>query len=500
MPVGKGRRLALIIGSQCHALEPLSMLPPSPSPVDPAALSGPERLLLELRDLLVDGPGDCDPVQGVEGLAVPGLLLNPTAAQARAALEAAMNAAHVNEAVLVVHVLAHGSGYQADPAGRVRHLLHAWDTVAAPIDTEPESRGWDPYDDIDRRRLHCAGMGGLVLVVDACGAGWAKEAIDAWSGVRGGLLSAVLAASGDGDAFDACLTRTVVDALHSGLTAAVHPRAMPLPELLTLDIEPVVARRCPHQTPRVAGHQSHNPVLHLGRNPAADAFARRLGLDGATATLVLRLTRHFVDHAVDVVVEALRSHRTVAIVGAAGTGKSALAAALRSPPDDSTVPFALVDAAAFASTTADAVGVARSLRAQLDAAHPHYGAAARRFERDNAYRWDTLDVWQRELIGPLRVLHHGVRLLVDGIDQLAEGEQVLRAAGPAARSLSSRVASGPRAGRTGPGRGRGGVGAGAHRGCRPSLSRSTRRQGGSSRPIGGPGGGSVAGAPPGRRA
>jgi len=36
----------------------------------------------------------------------------------------------------------------------------------------------------------------------------------------------------------------------------------------------------------------------------------------------------------------------------------------------------------------------------------------------NQGRWETLDVWQRELIGPLEVLRQPVRLLIDGFDQL----------------------------------------------------------------------------------
>ena len=209
------RRLALVIGSQCKALQELSFLPVGPGPMDVRALPGDRRLLVELRDVLVDGPGDCDALTELDGLSGPGLLLNPTAVQARAALQAAMSAAHDAEAVLVLHLLAHGTGRQDDPADPVRHLLQVWDTVADPLDDEPESRGWNPYADIKRRAPHCPRLAGLVLTVDTCRASWAKTAIDSWSGVRGGLLSAVLAASGDQPAWDACLTRSVIAALRS---------------------------------------------------------------------------------------------------------------------------------------------------------------------------------------------------------------------------------------------------------------------------------------------
>jgi hypothetical protein len=394
----------------------LSFLPQGPGPVEVGGLSGPRRLLVDLRDLLVDGPGECDPVR-VEGESAPGLLLNPTAAVASAALRAAMSAADEVGAVLVVHIVAHGSGFQRDPGSPVRHLLHAWDTVEHPVGTEPESGGWDPYGDIDRRLDFCAGVGGLVLVVDACAASWAKAGVEAWSGVRGGLLSAVLAASGDEAAWDACLTRTVMAVLGSGLAAGDHHRRVLVAELLALDIEPVAARRCGHQTPRVGGFQSHNPVLFLGRNKAADELARGLGLDGATAAVVLRLTRHWVDTAVAPVVDALTGSRVVAIVGEAGTGKSTLAAALRSPPEGSEVPFGVVHAAAFASAALGVNEIAGALRAQLGAV-PGFEGAAARFRRDSTARWDSLDVWEREVTGPLGLFRQPLRLLVDGLDQL----------------------------------------------------------------------------------
>jgi hypothetical protein len=406
----------LVVGSQCQAKPALSFLPDGPGPIDIAALRGPRRLLVELRDLLVDGPGECDPVR-VSGESAPGLLLNPTAAAAADALRAAMGAAHEAKAVLVVHVLAHGSGYQRDPAAPVRHLLHAWDTVAHPVDTEAESRGWDPYDDIDRRLPHSGGMGGLVLVVDACRASWAKAGVAGWSGVGGGLLSAVLAASGDEAAWDACLTRTLVAVVEAGLVAAEHPRRILVPELEASDIEPLVAARCTHQTPRLGGYQNHNPVLYVARNGAADELAGRLGLDAVTFALLLGLTRHYVDHAVAPVVEAITANRVVGIVGGPGSGKSTLAAALRNPPEGSTVPFGLVDGAAFASASRSPTDLARSLRAQLGEL-PGYEQAAARFCRDNQHRWDSLDMWQQELIGPLGLFRRPVRLLVDGLDQL----------------------------------------------------------------------------------
>src|SRR5262249_714511 len=105
------------------------------------------------------------------------------------------------------------------------------------------------------------------------------------------------------------------------------------------------------------------------------------------------------------------------LVGEAGSGKSTLAAALRRVPEDSTVPIGLVQAAAFVSAVSSVGELARSLSAQL-AQIPGFERAAERFERENRDRLDALDIWQRELIGPLGALRQPVRLLIDGIDQL----------------------------------------------------------------------------------
>jgi Tetratricopeptide repeat len=415
--MGDPRRIALVIGSQCEQLEQLSFLPASRGPVDLRALEPEQRVLLELHELLIDGPGDCVPAPGIEGVSAPGLLLNPTAAQASAGLRAAVGAASDAGAVLIVHILAHGAGAQGDPAHDVRHLLHAWDTVAEPYDTEPESRGWDPYRDIGSRIRHETGITGVVLSVDACHASWSVSEVGRWSGVRGGLLSAVLLASGDHEAWDACLTAVLIQTLRDGLTRQVHPRGVLVSELLAGDLEPVAAARCTHQTPRLGGYQSHNPALFLARNRGAELFASQLGVDAATAEVMLRLTRYYVDDAAATIAEQLDGHRFVTIVGKAGSGKSTVAAALRRAPAGSRAPLGVVQAVALASASVGAGDLARSLAGQLQGL-PGFAQASERFEAENQERWSSLDEWQRTVIGPLGEFSQPVRVLIDGVDQL----------------------------------------------------------------------------------
>src|SRR5687767_9131441 len=96
-------RLALLICSQCQKMAPLSFLPAQrTSKTDLAALPEEQRLIAELYALMIKGPGGADPVEGIDGADPPGLLINPTMAQADAALVKAMRQAHDAEAMLIM--------------------------------------------------------------------------------------------------------------------------------------------------------------------------------------------------------------------------------------------------------------------------------------------------------------------------------------------------------------------------------------------------------------
>ena len=151
---------------------------------------------------------------------------------------------------------------------------------------------------------------------------------------------------------------------------------------------------------------------------AAKQVAVRPRVDTATTGLLLSLTDHYLDHALEPVVEALSTRRAVAVVGGAGTGKSTLASALRNPPKQSGVPVGLVDAAAFVSAATGVGELARRLAEQL-AELPGFKQASTRFEKDNQSRWATLDGWIRQLAGPLSVYNQRVVVLIDGFDRVA---------------------------------------------------------------------------------
>src|SRR6185295_6658701 len=109
-------RLVLIVASQCQAMPTLSFLPPKhyrPSAGHPGADD--ERMRIEFplvfnlhAELTDPAAGGCVPVGGLETiadlpLAAAGLVINPTAAAAKHALEHAITTAAAAESTLLVH-------------------------------------------------------------------------------------------------------------------------------------------------------------------------------------------------------------------------------------------------------------------------------------------------------------------------------------------------------------------------------------------------------------
>ena len=129
-------------------------------------------------------------------------------------------------------------------------------------------------------------------------------------------------------------------------------------------------------------------------------------------------------------VAASGAHRSVALVGVAGTGKSTLAAALMRPEvGEGAVPAGFAHAVAFLSGGLSTSDLARMLVDQLDRAVPGFAAAREDYlgalTEDERRRLDAL---QRDVLGPLRrlrpVKETVVRILVDGLDQVPSAGEV----------------------------------------------------------------------------
>jgi hypothetical protein len=182
---------------------------------------------------------------------------------------------------------------------------------------------------------------------------------------------------------------------------------------------------CPNQLPQLPTYNA-DEGLYLAKNRAW--AARPTPWFGTSAASeVERLTAWFQPTPqLDQLVERSRVARGVAVVGAAGTGKSALAAGLARPEvTEGAVPERFVQAVVFLSERTTAHEVALQLAEQLTRSLPAFASAREAFQHHTSpEELASLNAFQREVIRPLYWLPREVcqaRLVFDGLDQLAGG-------------------------------------------------------------------------------
>ena len=412
------RRLLLFVASQCDEMAELSFLPPSSNSITRIdQIPDHRRLVLDLYELLTDGPGECSPVDVVGGL-LPGLLINPTRDTADAALRKAMRQAHGAEATLMVYYVGHGARWPTKPLdGRnVRHYLQVWDTSEQPSSTASPSNGWDPYAVIEEIRDECVRMTGLLLVVDACYGSLAIDSVKRWKDAAAEFRSVWLASSRNTAAYNGCMTRQLEKLLRDGLLAQEHHDRNLVRKLRAADVAPRIERACGGQAPVLDGWQDWDEAMYLAANRAADERLTDLGMGGPSGDLLLRLTANYVPFFVEEVLAQAGECRLTHVFGRPGSGKSALAAALRNPTD---AQLDGADAVAFLALTSTPASLSESLAGQL-ATIPRFRKAAECYEGKNLRRWDSLGAADRLLVGPLSEYRGGpVLLVLDGVDQVA---------------------------------------------------------------------------------
>ena len=405
-------RLALVVASQCNAEKTLPFLPSAKGPIDTDAVQSEQQLAQKVHRLLTSaGMGECEPVD-VDGQSLSGLLLNPTTREARKALAEAMRRADEAEAVLLIYFLGHGGLH--DSGGSPRHALYLWDS-------RPEAAGqqepsaveslWDPYGEIRVLRQEHPRVAGLLLLVDACQASYARDVANSWGSAQGGLDSVFLGSSDSGPAFDGCFTRVLVEQFGRGVSKHEHPSNEFKVLLNAVDLAQIVSRDCKHQKPTPAGYNWTNVALWIAMNPSHAEFAEDLGLDGSTAKLISDRTAHSVEFATEFARTLIAESQLACIVGPAGSGKTSLAASLRSE--------GAVDAVVFASTCRSEYELADTLRGQLDRL-PGFGHSVKAFQEGLRGMTQPLSPFHRLVAGPLANHKPDVRLVVDGLDQMVQ--------------------------------------------------------------------------------
>lgn len=326
-----GERRILVIGSQCEALGNLPFLP---------------KAAEELYKVMIDPErGACKPaLQGHE------LFLNPSVTQTSEAIESAYLRAAKEGATLFIAYIGHGA-----TLGRTFYLL--------PLDAKEHpltSKTAVPLVSlILETHLNAGGkVDGLGMLLDTCYSGQAGfGAAQAWvADLEGALRFEVLtSASADRPAWNGCFSRTLVRLINEGVSEN------PSEYLDGRDLRPLI--NCPGQEPQ---NPSYNPDtgLWLSRNAGRilEPWAQT-----PVADEIRRLTQAYQPTpALGEIVELSRKRRCVAVVGDAGSGKSALAAALAWPKvSEGMVPANFVHAIALIDEATTPHELARTLTHQL---------------------------------------------------------------------------------------------------------------------------------------
>ncbi|MDE1672076.1 MULTISPECIES: tetratricopeptide repeat protein [Nocardia] len=408
-----GGRLALVVGAECAALGELGFT---------------EELATGLYGSLTQAGGWRTATE------FDGPVLNPTAAQLLAAVDAAFAAASERQATLLLGFIGHGVATTAEDFYLLGH----------DSPTDPNSHNAFHLTQEIRERLDRAAIDGLVLLVDACEAGQGVQgAARRWTDLlaqSGGRME-LLVASGDGPAYSGCFTRTMLATFDIGLPLRGE-------NLLPSDLVDPIATQCTYQQPQhlsfssgaVSTAEGVDPGLWLVPNTARhrDAVSGR-----SAAGFVDQLTRRLlltpdVRERLDAIVDA-GSHRLRAVLGPAGVGKSTLLAMLIRPSlvDGLAVTPDYITAAVFLTVNSSVESVAAELAVQLDARVPGFREAAR---AARAHRprdeFDIFDILVRRPLARLSTAGRRVTVVLDGLNQPQEGTRRLLVA--AIADLTSR--------------------------------------------------------------
>jgi hypothetical protein len=386
-----GQRRILVIGSQCKAMPTLSFLP---------------KAAEDLYEVMTDPTlGGCVPAMKGKGL-----VLDPSVEEARAAIEDAFQQASKDGATLLLAFVGHGEfagddfyllPHNASVPPRAHTAIHLIQLIK------------------ELHREH-SDVDGLVVLLDTCYSGVAAVgAAIHWVRELGGTLRfEVLTAAADRPAADGCFTRNLVEVIRAGLDS------VPWDYLRCEPIRRVLEGRCPKQVPQQPTYNA-DEGLYLSRN-AAWLTGKRLWAGTIAAAQIEHLTAWLqpTQQLADVV-EATTAERCVVLTGVAGAGKSTIAAALaRWDVTDGMVPEGFVQAVTFVTAAASSQELALELAEQLKKTVPNMAAAQQKFHQQTlGEEWTKLDAWQREIIGPLRLLpvDRPIRLVIDGLDQLSTG-------------------------------------------------------------------------------
>ncbi|QBS45433.1 ATP-binding protein [Nocardia sp. CS682] len=399
-----GGRLALVVGSECAALGELGFT---------------DQLATDLYGRLRDTGG------WLPATTVAGPVLNPSAAQLVSVIDEAFGTASAQQATLLISFVGHGAAI-----GDGDFFLLAHDSPAV-----PNSHNAFHLAQGIRERIGASALDGLIVLIDTCETGQGVQgAARRWADLLAqsyGRMEMLVAADEDA-AYGGCFTRTMLETFDAG---------MPLrgENLLPGDLIAPIAHSCRYQFPQhlsfTAGTISTAPGSDPGLWLVPNRARRRDALTGRPAagfvdqlTRTLLLTDTIRGHLDDVVDAG--GHRLRAVVGPAGSGKSTLLALLIRPSLAEGLPISpeYVTAAIFLTVNSSVEAVAAELSAQLSERLAGYADAleeARYFAHSQGFDSDAFDVEVRQPLANIGRPGVRVTIVLDGLDQPAEGTRRL---------------------------------------------------------------------------
>lgn len=370
-----------------------------------------EPCALELRDLLLDPRrGGCAPACGnglLDGPQAPGDVI--------AALTEAFAGASAVGASLLIGFVGHG------------HAVREGEFLF-PVTSTPAAPGPDtalPVPEVLRELLlRHGGIKELTVLIDACMAGYgALAAAREWFpyAMQTGRKIDVLASSDGRPAYGLQFSLALNKVMREGhvrLLDKLH--TVPLRRL----IGPGLVRQDP-QSVSYDGGRTGSADLYgpwLAKNVAQDASLSVLAASEDNQQLLARLRLFQAPGGLDELAESVGRHRFVAVVGAMGTGKTTLAAALCRPEllpqgEDAAPVRALIR---LTDRSTNGRGVMRKVARQLALYLPGFTDAAQAYKSKLKREDKAKPSAEIDVAGPLGLMEPPgpVRVVIDGLDQL----------------------------------------------------------------------------------
>jgi tetratricopeptide (TPR) repeat protein len=400
----ESRRHALVIGSQCDALERLDFVPDR---VD--------RLISLLTD---PRRGGCEPEHHGSLR-----LIDPTVADLRPAVEEAVVRASAAQATLIICFIGHGVT-RPMPNGELKFFLMPTDGNA--VRPRPETA----YDIGSHLAfllsdLDIEGLDGLMLVIDACHAGvGALEVMFKAGTLTGSTRLLVLGSTFDEVSYEGCFSRSLIALMQNGLPQ-LSSDYIGGQEAANAGVDACGEKQQEtFLTMATSGRPGSDRGLFVTRNVAAPHSWALAGT--AEGEQAVSLTQGFQpSHDLERVMGALFSAQLVVLVGRAGSGKSALVSAMARPELLPGHPSRFLAAVSYASLSRTLPEVADSLAEQLDNT-PGFPDAETAFRHaTDPQEYENLPALERRVFGPLKKMKilERIRIVLDGADQLDRASQ-----------------------------------------------------------------------------